>query len=231
MLSLGAALVLGGLSLLGPTPSVRHSVGTPRSGTLVGAQRLRSGPGYFVHDRTTSYGTPTTVAHLRAVLESLHEAHPAAVLRVGDLSRREGGALVAHQSHQSGRDVDLGLVPPRGTDRFGGRFERAPAERIGMMDERATLHLLRLLAATAGEPGGVQWIMLDYGLQQRLHDTGVAAGLEPAELDALLQYPHGRRASRGLVRHYPGHRNHMHVRFACAPGERACRGRTEPPRP
>ncbi len=168
------------------------------------------------------------VAHLRAVLAALHEEHPDVELRVGDLSLRKGGSLSAHRAHQSGRDVDLGLVPPPGI-RPRGRFERG-AEGAGVpMDPRATLDLLRGLAATSGEPGGAQWVLLDYTVQEQLYAEGLAEGLAEAELDVLFQYPHGRTATRGFVRHYAGHRRHMHVRFDCAPGDRRCRGRSGPP--
>lgn len=210
---------------------VRHSVGSPRDGELVRGVRLTSAPGYYVASGVTAWGTPTTIEHLRTVLARVHGERPDVELRVGDISRRAGGPLRLHQSHQSGRDVDLGLVPPEGTRRLRGRFERVPAERIGLMDEHVTLQLLRWLAETADQPGGVQWILMDYALQKRLHAVGVAEGIDKAELDALFQYPHGRWAKRGLVRHFPRHRNHMHVRFACAPADRACRARKAmPPR-
>lgn len=230
------AMALAGVALAGTpsdppgSPTVRHSIGTPRSGRLAGAVRLRPGPGYFVRDAATSWGTPTMVAHLHDVLRSLHEAHPRTMLRVGDLSLRGGGKLSAHRAHQSGRDVDLGLVPPPGI-RPRGSFERGSAERAVPVDPRATLHLLRELAATSDRPGGAQWVLLDYAVQATLHAEGRAQGLDPAELDALLQYPHGRDAARGFVRHMPGHRNHIHVRFACAPGDEECRGPAEPPAP
>ena len=95
----------------------------------------------------------------------------------------------------------------------------------------ATLEVVRALAATTDEPGGVQWILMDYGLQERLHAEGVAAGLDAAELEALFQFPRGRWAEHGVVRHFPRHRNHMHVRFSCEPRDRECRARrSKPPR-
>ena len=63
-------------------------------------------------------------------------------------------------------------------------------------------------------------IFLDYQAQRRLYRAAVAAGASEAELDALIQYPRGYKASRGLVRHASGHEHHMHVRPNRLPHER-----------
>lgn len=228
LLAMTTSAAVAQMSTTSTAATTRHSVGTPRNGSLEGGVRLSPGPGYFVRKAATSWGTPTTVGHLRAVLASLHEAYPDSELRVGDLSARHGGTLEAHQAHQSGRDADVGLVPPPGV-RPRGRFEGGQGDGPPM-DPAATLHLLRLLAATSDEPGGAQWVLLDYEVQRVLHARAVAEGIDPEEIDALFQYPHGRRADRGFARHFSGHRRHMHVRFACAPDDRACRGRRGPPR-
>ena len=41
----------------------------------------------------------------------------------------------------------------------------------------------------------------------------VPATLDAKTLDALFQYPRGKRRSYGLIRHWRNHVNHFHVRF------------------
>ncbi|HMJ13227.1 MAG TPA: hypothetical protein VK524_17525, partial [Polyangiaceae bacterium] len=37
-------------------------------------------------------------------------------------------------------------------------------------------------------------------------------------------YPRGPAFPAGVIRHVPNHANHVHVRFRCAPRDRACKG-------
>ncbi len=65
-------------------------------------------------------------------------------------------------------------------------------------------------------------IFLDYKRQKYLYRAAKGAGATPEELETLLQYPRGGHVKRGLVRNFPGHDKHMHVRFGCGPCEVAC---------
>jgi hypothetical protein len=84
--------------------------------------------------------------------------------------------------------------------------------------------LLQAFAKTADDDIGVQKIYLDFGVQGRLYKWAVAHDVPRGYLDELFQYPHGRGANQGLVRHEPHHDDHMHVRFKCAPDDDGCGG-------
>jgi hypothetical protein len=73
--------------------------------------------------------------------------------------------------------------------------------------------LVAALARTSSEPTGVQMIFLDYDVQAKLSDYAKAHGATEDQLARTFQYPHGRDEQAGLVRHWPHHTDHMHVRF------------------
>ena len=56
-------------------------------------------------------------------------------------------------------------------------------------------------------------IFLDYAVQKRLYDFAKARGTPDHALAFLFQYPAGNDAMTGLIRHWPNHANHFHVRF------------------
>jgi len=73
-----------------------------------------------------------------------------------------------------------------------------------------------------GPPGAVQAIFVDYQVQGLLYDWAAARGVDERYLDRLFQYPEGKSAGDGLVRHEPHHDDHFHVRFKCPPGDQSC---------
>lgn len=85
------------------------SVGYPNQGWQVRAKKLRrtrylrikSGSGRNV------YGHPALVLMLRRSSHEIARTVPGSVMVVGDLSRKGGGPLSGHRSHQSGRDADI----------------------------------------------------------------------------------------------------------------------------
>jgi hypothetical protein len=199
---------------------VGQSIGAPRLGALLDGTRLGPGRGYFVRNPTRAYATRETVAHLRAALAPLRGRFPGLHrVVVGDLSQQGGGVLPGHRSHQSGRDVDLGFFYRELPTGFPAKFVRGTRDNLHL---RATFELVRSLAATADTPTGIEWILLDYEMQGLLYRWASRSGVPEAELGRLLQYPHGSDATRGLVRHYRNHRDHMHVRFKCPLDSPSC---------
>ena len=142
------------------------------------------------------------------------------VFAIGDISAEHGGQITEHHSHQSGRDVDIGLIYKHKPVGFPASFIPATEDNL---DCEATYALLAGFAATHDEPGGAQVIFLDYDLQRLLYDWAKEHDVDPDVLDRTFQYPHGRGSSAGLVHHEPNHDNHMHVRFKCPRGDSACR--------
>jgi hypothetical protein len=91
------------------------------------------------------------------------------------------------------------------------------------LDRAATWALIRNLVTTEDDDGGMQVIFLDFEVQGILYKWAKANGVSDKRLAKIFQYPHGRGASAGLVRHEPNHADHLHVRFKCAAADRNCR--------
>ena len=197
-----------------------RSLGTPQVGGLedgvrlpaVPTLRLKNGP-----DRV--WGTPGTVACVLHAADRLRRHDPAsAPLLVGDLSLRDGGPLGGHKSHQSGRDADLGLRHLGARQPAG--FEAATPETL---DADATWSLVAALVET----GWIERIFLDRSLHGVLRDAARRAGVGAGEADRIFG---------DVIRHWPGHRDHLHVRIrardeACGEGPMvAVAGRDRPPR-
>lgn len=129
------------------------SLGLPWSGSLInGTQLPVEGPGWVTWNPVTDsvpnapgrlYGNERTIRALIAVIEAYRAANPKAPLvLVGDISRRSGGTMDAHVSHQNGLDVDI-YYPRRDDDL---REPRSP----GAIDHRLAQDLLdRFLALGA----------------------------------------------------------------------------------
>jgi murein endopeptidase len=198
-----------------------QSLGQPWHGALHAPARLPEGDGYHIRRPWRTYGTATTVGFVQRAIGEAREAFPDAhVLAVGDLSAKDGGAITEHHSHQSGRDVDVGLFYKQQPEHYPDSFVRATADNL---DCAATWALLAAFVATADENGGAQVIFLDFAVQGLLYHWGQAHEVPDRLLERVFQFPHGRGASAGLVRHEPNHTDHLHVRFKCVAGDPGCR--------
>jgi murein endopeptidase len=198
-----------------------QSIGVPWSGALHDATRLPDGDGYFIRRPSRAFATSATVGHVLRAITEVRAAFPDVhVLAIGDMSAEHGGAISEHHSHQSGRDVDVGLIYSSQPPGYPESFVKASVDNL---DAAATFALIDAFADTVHDDGGVQVMFLDLDVQRVLYDWALAAGVDEDRLSWLFQYPHGRGASAGLVRHEPNHDNHVHVRFQCPRGDDACR--------
>ena len=130
-----------------------RAVGVPHAGRLLGGVALPvAGPGWVtwdpVLDRTPNrasrlYGSDDLVRLLLAVVDEYRAAHPDAPrVVIGDLSRRQGGEIDEHVSHENGLDVDV-YYPRR-----DGKLR--PPAAISQIDRRLAQDLLdRFVAAGA----------------------------------------------------------------------------------
>ena len=210
-----ALALIDGATWVEPPPehaSPPHVVGEPAStgepwhGALRGGEHLDDGDGYLVRRPQRAYGAPHVVDHLRRAIAEVRALYPdVGTLAIGDLSAEHGGALAGHRSHQSGLDVDVGFYFRHATTTF------EPADRD--LDLEATWALVVAFSRTSALDDGVEIIFLDYAVQRRLYDYAKARGTRDDELAFLLQYPAGKDATTGLVRHWPNHADHLHVRF------------------
>lgn len=187
------------------------SIGSTADGVLLNGLRIPDHEDLQLRLPRSAYGTSHAVEQLVLAVSSFreHSSYPLPI-PVGSMSRPRGGPIGGHKSHQSGRDVDLRLL----------RRPDVPAwkETRGSRVQWDAVWQLVLAFSEVD----VMVIFLDYKAQRRLYRAAKAAGASEDELDALIQYPRGSRASRGLVRHSSGHEQHLHVRFGCGPFEPEC---------
>lgn len=210
-LQIGQRLIL---MLEGPEdPS--ESVGQAFDGRLVNGEQLPPHRGFVIRDARRAWGTNFTITAILDAFEYVQTRFPNAPrLRVHDLSYEHGGPIARHRSHQSGRDVDIGYFYRgcRGTCEY--RVVR-PSE----LDVELQWALMHFWIRN----DLVDYMFVDYSLQRRLYEWLQGRGATQAQLSTWFQYPHGRGAARGIIRHEPGHANHIHVRFACDRRDDRCR--------
>jgi len=178
---------------------------THRSWLKQGVQ-LPEGEGYNIRRPDNAWGTRLAVDGIVAAVAKYHEREPEAPLvQVGDISRKNGGPLREHMSHQEGRDVDIGVVwtDPEGED------------ESKKLDVARTWSLVRSFA----EADGVKVIFLDYKVQKKLYEHALSIGMNEVWLDQIFQYP--KKDKDAVLYHWPGHSRHFHVRFTRGKGAAA----------
>jgi murein endopeptidase len=141
------------------------AIGVPHDGRLVDGVRLPvKGPDWVTWDpiRHKSpnrawrlYGTDRLVRVVLKVVRDYARAHPDAPrVVIGDLSRRGGGPIDAHVSHENGLDVDI--YYPRLDHRL-----KAPS-RVDQIDMRLARDLVRRFVAA-----GAQLVLVGYNTPLR----------------------------------------------------------------
>jgi murein endopeptidase len=202
------------------TRPLGQSVGSPWDGYLRNPTELLPGDGYVIRRPWRAFGTATTIGIIEHAIGATLEEYPDVhVLAIGDISAQTGGTITQHRSHQSGRDVDIGLFYVQQPPGYPASFVQAGEDNL---DCAATFKLIESFLASTDDDGGVKVIFLDFDVQGVLYNWALDQGISERRLARIFQYPHGRGAPAGLVRHEPNHDNHMHVRFRCAADDTAC---------
>lgn len=196
-----------------------RSVGAPNKGRLRNGVPLPEGDHWRLRQRRArAYGSEHSVEALVMALEAYGEAFPdSEPVRLGDLSARNGGRLSPHVSHRTGRDVDIGYVLKPGTR--GDRYWQSANEKT--FDVEKNWFLIRALIET----GRVQRIFLSGRLQRQLM-ARARTELSDAEMQRYFRPANPDPTTRSIIRHWRGHRDHMHVRFTCEPENRSCVSRS-----
>lgn len=148
------------------------------------------------------WGTAELIAALAAGVRHLQRNHRrAGPIVIGDLSRRHGGHLPPHKSHQSGLDADVGLMVK---NRIATGFHTVgPAT----FDADATWSFLEPVATSRY----LELIFIDRTLIGPLRGAAKRAGWPAHLVDRFF---------RKHVRHEPHHKNHLHLRLK--PQRQAC---------
>jgi LysM repeat protein len=178
------------------------SIGAPGSAMLLNAVTLAPGPYWEIASTAKVFGTSETIEAIAAALAKVHELFPdAPPVVVGDISDEGGGRLKRHQSHQGGRDVDLGFFYKDGS---GQSFVAGTPANY---DLPRNWTLVRSLITCTD----VETILLDMRIQRMLYKYAQSIGEDAAWLNRVFQFPTGSGSAR--IVHVAGHRNHYHVRF------------------
>ncbi|MEZ4453923.1 MAG: penicillin-insensitive murein endopeptidase [Nannocystaceae bacterium] len=197
-----------------------QSVGKPHRGKLVKGTQLPTDRAYYIRRKARAWGADHVIHYTLAAINAVRRLYPKLHrLAIGDLSHEAGGALSGHRSHQSGRDVDLGLFYRARPSAYPKEFAPGSARNLHVA---ATWALVEAILATQKLPGGVEHIFLDYELQALLYKYAREHGVARTTLGDLFQYPHGKSKGGTLIQHVPAHHDHLHVRFRCPPADSKC---------
>jgi penicillin-insensitive murein endopeptidase len=192
-----------------------HSVGAPNSGKLKQGEKLTSNRSVEVRGGGHAYGTPDLVKVLKRAAAKVRKKHKGSVLFVGDLSAKNGGALLGHNSHQSGRDADVGFymkhddgkqVNPHRFVPFGSDGKARDGGIVRFDDERNWMFVEALITDPKVD---VRYLFISSGLRKRLltyaaqkkkvapdlYTKAAATLMSPSDVDV--------------------HDDHFHVRIAC----------------
>ena len=188
-------------------PGTLLKVRKRRDQPLMEGIQLPDGEGYVRLRPKRSWGTVGTIRIIQHVYREFMTRYPDSPPGyIGDLSRRNGGYLPPHVSHQKGTDVDVSYYKKNNKRTRG--LEVVTAQTI---DIEKTWELIRLFLNT----GHTTAIFMDHKLQGVLHEHLVKLGYGEKMLKKTLQYPRPIAKRRGIIRHSPGHHHHLHIRFDC----------------
>lgn len=206
-------------------PTLRGSIGMPHQGVQTGAVELPvRGTGYvrFRPKSPNYWGNPRLVSAVERAAAAVHHALPEGPpLVVGDLSARHGGKIPGHNSHRTGRDVDLlwYVTTPAGAPIRNPGFIRVESDGLAkVLDtgdyvrldlERQWLLIRELIL---DDHALVQWMFMSRELEALVVDYARARG---EDLELVW------RAETVMLQ--PGdsapHDDHIHLRIACTPEE------------
>lgn len=205
-------------------PGLEGTVGVPHNGVLTESAELpRSGSGYrrFRPRSPAYFGLPRLVRAIERASRTVDEELPGgAPLVVGDLSGEFGGKIPRHNSHRTGRDVDLlfYVTTPSGVPRENAGFfpleadgiVRFPDGTYGLLDLERQWLLIRTLLLD--EEVDVQFLFMSRELEAQIMRYALAK-----ETDWELLW----HAETVMLQ--PGdslpHADHIHMRIACRPEE------------
>lgn len=196
--------------------SASEAVGPTNRGRLENGVKLPKHHGYVIRAPDRAYGTEETSRWIVGAFNAVDARFKQTkVVRIHDISDRNGGRLRDHKSHQNGRDADITYYQKE-CSASGCKFARVRPSELDVARQWTLLeYWLR--------HGQAEMIFIDYRLQARLYKYARRKGVTKTQLDQWIQYPRGRYEPDGVIRHYPEHDDHLHVRFVCPYSDLKCR--------
>ncbi len=189
------------------------SVGATNSGWQVRAKKLRNTPHLKVMRPANAYGHPALVLMLKRSSRDVARGSRGAKLLVGDLSKKDGGPLTGHISHQSGRDADVAFYVTKDgksvrSPRFIAFTGKGKARDKSGYEFDVKRNWLLLQSWARDTRAGLSHVFVSSGLRRLLIAHGRKAGASKDTLTkalALLKQPPNSSA----------HDDHFHVRIKC----------------
>jgi len=195
------------------------SVGHADGGRLESPFALRSSD-VIASVRPHRYGTRELVGLLGRAAAAVARAAPGSRLAVGDLSSEHGGHLTPHESHQSGRDADVGfyMLDDNGQPVPQALFQRMHADGTARRGSRRfrfdDARNWALLVAFVDDPmAETQYVILAPHLRERLLAYARSIGASEDQLRRVELVTTRMRGS-------DGHDDHFHIRIYCSVGDR-----------
>ncbi len=187
------------------------SIGKPNRGRLQNGVQLPKSDYYTLRDADRSYGSSHAVGVVHDAIAAFRvETGFRGEVKIADMSKRGGGRLRPHSSHQSGRDVDIRLP------------KRPGASKKSSSSKDIDWDLSWALVKAFVDSGEVEYIFLETSRQRLLRNAAKRAGASASELARAIQYPGKRGTNKGVVRHAKGHTMHIHVRIKCSSSNSRC---------
>jgi penicillin-insensitive murein endopeptidase len=191
-----------------------QSLGRPNNGHLAGAARLKNSRSITHREGAQGWALPALVKLLHRAADRVARKHRGSVLLVGDLSAKQGGWLAGHNSHQSGRDADVGFYvanskgKPVNPKRFVAFDADGRAKDVdwARFDDVRNWRLVEALLED--RETAVHYIFVSNELKSRLLQAGTRMH---ASKDLLT------RAAFAMLspEHADLHDDHFHVRIHC----------------
>lgn len=213
-------------SLLESTPTNdEQAVGFYANGTLLNANSLNdSGLGFvkLFTKRNRGYGTYDLVDILERSARAMTEAYPDGErLQVGDMSSQNGGMIGRHGSHQNGLDVDIAFFRKNKNEQIPD-YEAGFAESF-VKNKRVTSNFdtlrnyryFQLLHLS----GKINRIFVDKAIKKAVCNYSKKLGEFKMNIEVLR-----------ILRPYPNHDDHMHVRLNCPANSPRCVPQSPPPK-
>ncbi len=197
------------------------SLGRPNEGQLKGGVRLDTKLKYvrvvpYYESGDVRWGLPSLVRMIERSAKAVAKKYPGSVLDVGDLSQKNGGDLLRHHSHESGRDADLGfyVVDAKGKPVKGGaKFHKVNGDDLsveGLPGARFDVARNWLFVQTmlGDAHARVSHIFVDDRIKKALLEHARKTGVSRRTLD---------RAAVVMMQPSDSvpHDDHFHVRISC----------------
>jgi len=196
--------------------SPSEAIGPTNHGRLVHGVQLRPHRGYTIRTPARAYGTVETTRWIVAAFDAVNAKFKhTKVVRVHDISDRNGGKLRDHKSHQNGRDADISYYQESCGSK-GCPFDKFKPSKLDVARQWTLLEYWL-------SHGEAEMIFIDYRLQAKLYRYAKRKGVTKAQLDRWIQYPRGKYQPHGVIRYYTHHDDHLHVRFVCPYSDLRCR--------